>query len=324
MCDDVPSISGVEFSAFAAGQATVWLQLRGAPVVHSTFGQGEIMSVTDRQKSPPLIVIRFNENGDKTFNTDGFAKGVFPKLFIPEHLATSVSEWRRRREADEAALEHFRRLATKYKIPVLNIKLSPVVPILHKLESTEPLSTTDVSWLETNGLFDVLATYFNRCYLAGRDEWDLVKACRYLRRAGLPEKVLELTARFPHDQPNLPRKTMSALLTTRGGAYRDIGDLGSARQMAEQAIRTQESQYPYSLLGAICYAEGKPEEGDRHFEVAGTFGGSATVRDTEIRAVLQESAAEIQTKIAKYLIEKDPEKYAWATRFVHLNGRGHR
>ena len=45
-----------------------------------------------------------------------------------------------------------------------------------------------------------------------------------------------------------------ALLTTRGGALRDLDDLVDAEKCALQAIEYwSKSHNPYTLLGAICY-----------------------------------------------------------------------
>jgi hypothetical protein len=103
------------------------------------------------------------------------------------------------------------------------------------------------------------------------------------------------------------------LLTTRGGALRDFGNLTDAEKCALQAIAYwSKSHNPYTLLGAICYGTGRHVEGDRWFDEARKRGATERDVDAEIKRVLQKikDKKELQALI-DYLINKDSRRYAW-------------
>ena len=83
-------------------------------------------------------------------------------------------------------------------------------------------------------------------------------------------------------------KLNAALLTTRGGALRDIGELDKAEDCARQAIKLyQKSYHPYTLLGAICFQTGRYSEGQLWFEEARKFGAPENSEIDEILGVLK-------------------------------------
>ena len=112
-------------------------------------------------------------------------------------------------------------------------------------------------------------------------------------------------------------KAHGALLTTRGGALRDVGDLDAAEKSAEAAIQAYpEAHHAHSLLGAILYQQGRFAEGDEHFALASSLGGEAKQRDRDIKAALELAGAEIQHRGAQHLLAKDPLSYGWARHYA--------
>lgn len=324
MNERIFTVIGSDFAAFAERQLEVWSQLEGTAVEHVQFGEGQIEKVTQRKDYVPLISVRFSSrDGSATFNSDGFKAGAFRAIHIPHSLALLFSQWwkqvaadRARHAAEEAARLQFRELAEKYNVPSSKVGITPLLPILLKLENREDLEASEVQWLEEEKIFNLLATYFYRRFNSDRDAWKLVKACRYLRDAALPGKAIAISSRFVQ-RPAAEPRVLAALFTSRGGAFRDLSELGPARQSADEAIRlSPHSFYPYNLLGAICYEEGDPVEGDKYFAMATTLGAHPITQEAEIQTALNRSGVEVKRRVATYLLEKDPKKHAWAASYL--------
>lgn len=109
-------------------------------------------------------------------------------------------------------------------------------------------------------------------------------------------------------------KLKSALLTTRDGAYLDIGQLDEAERWARQAIESQpNSHHSYTLLGAICYRRHELQQGDDWFKKAILRGAKPKDVDYEIKRVVRDTKDENKRQeVVEYLLKKDPMRYAWA------------
>lgn len=104
---------------------------------------------------------------------------------------------------------------------------------------------------------------------------------------------------------------MSAILTTRGGAFRDLDMLSEAKSYALRAIKIDSrSHYPYSLLGAIYYQSGEPAKGDEFFSEARERGANSN-QDKEIRSAVKNANEDSKQRIIQYLLNKDPDRYQW-------------
>ncbi len=69
-------------------------------------------------------------------------------------------------------------------------------------------------------------------------------------------------------------------------------------------------------MGAIVYDFGQYEQGDLYFEIAAELGGAQDV-DDEIKRVLKMTKdKEKRREAAEYLINKDPDRYQWATVYL--------
>ena len=328
-------VNGKDFSRFASDKLHIWSDLIGCEVTHTERGSGHILSVEQRPNYIPLIRINYS-NETVVFNSNSFLSGKC-FLSVDEDLARLVEESAEAVAAQErvrARLEAlknekneqikkdrtrvvnaFGHLAKKYNVPVAllwdNNEITPLGSILEKLESNEQLNEWELDWLESKQQNRLLATVYYRGHKHSGDPWLLVKACKFLRKASLPEKVLSVTSdaflsRFQN------AKVRSALLTTRGGAFRDLNELASAKMSALDAIRASPVSYhPHNLIGAILYEEGSPSEGDEHFTEAIRLGSTPRDQDYEIRKALARSTVEARDKVINYLLSKDPNKYSW-------------
>jgi len=221
----------------------------------------------------------------------------------------------RRRIMTEQTIATFGPLATKYGAPVdmlvENNEPSELVVILKELDDASLLSDDHYNWLINKNLHLVAARACYMVYQSSGDYWSLVRAGKSLRKAGMPNKVIELV----DDQflSNIrASRVKSALLTNRGGAKRDINDLDGAKGDGLAAAEMNpESFHPHNLLGAVLYQAGDPELGDKHFETALNLGARRQDQEFEIRSAFYKSTPQAREAVRNYLLEKDPIKYAW-------------
>ena len=159
----------------------------------------------------------------------------------------------------------------------------------------------------------VLAFFHNSAFEKNNDPWALVKCCSCLRKNKNPAKVIELTGKALAQQ-SYDSRPRAAIFTTRGGAFKDLADLGQAEVCALNSIELDATKpHAHNLLGAIYYQLGRPEDGDKHFVLAMELGGNAVSQEHEIRRALDNAEMDQRRKVAEYLLRKDPEKYRWAT-----------
>lgn len=223
----------------------------------------------------------------------------------------------------------FMALKAKYKVLDYSDQSaqSLLYSILQKLERGERLSDVNIVWLEGENLLKPINKIFTRHYeleaffaeqeyQRTKNKWFLVNASSYWRKADESEKALHLTEQIDFNKIK-EAKLKQALLTTRGGALRDLDDLIDAEKCALQAIAYwSKSHNPYTLLGAICYGTGRHAEGDRWFDEARKRGATERDVDAEIKRVLQKikDKKELQALI-DYLINKDSRRYDWVKKY---------
>ncbi|GET38205.1 tetratricopeptide repeat protein [Microseira wollei] len=242
---------------------------------------------------------------------------------------------------------HFATLKSKYDVSGYKDKSpsSPLYAILQKLEKLERLEPTDVAWLEENKaegyqqnyssyswredqsyggrkLFSgkifiayhkIEATFYEQEYNRTGNKWNLPNASSHWRKAEQPRLALKITENLDFDKIK-ENKLKSALLTTRGGAFRDIEQLNNAEDCAKKAIEYQpNSHHPYTLMGAICFERGQYYEGENWFAEAIKRGASTKDQDAEIKRIVKNSKDKNkQREVVEYLLKKDPSRYAWA------------
>ena len=222
-------------------------------------------------------------------------------------------------------------MALKAKYSVLDYPdpsvQSPLYPILQKLERGERLSDVNIVWLEGEKLFkpakkifmrhyELEAFFAEQEYRRTKNKWFLVNASSYWRKAEEPEKALCLTEQMDFNKIK-EAKLKQALLTTRGGALRDLDDLINAEKCALQAIEYwSKSHNPYTLLGAICYDTRRYDEGYQWFEEARKRGATEKDENVEIKRILLKTKdkKELQALI-DFLLSKNPHRYDWVNSY---------
>lgn len=219
-------------------------------------------------------------------------------------------------------------LKSKYAVSNYQDQLpnSPLYLILQKLEKDERIEPKDIGWLEENDLFYgkiwtkyhiIEANFYQQEFKRTGNRWNLVNASSHLRKADRSKSALELTDNLPLNSIK-DNKLKSALLTTRGGAFRDCDKLDDAEICALKAMKYQaDSHHPYTLMGAICYQQGKYFEGDKWFNEAIKRGAKPLDMDSEIKSILKKAKDEKQRQeLVNYLLKKDSNRYAWAKNYL--------
>lgn len=220
----------------------------------------------------------------------------------------------------------------KYDVHISTKSLdSYLYDILKNLNSNKRLNDTEKLWLIENKLlnrktkiyiqyFTIEAEFFEKEFKKSKNYWNLVNASAQWRKAEKPSHALTLTDNL--DMENIkPAKLKSALLTTRGGALRDMNRLVEAEKCAHSAIVHYPDRHdPYTLLGALCFDTGRYAEGTIWFEKAVEKGAKPQDQDSEIRRILQKNH---DPKLIAHLLNTDPSRFAWvksfANKVVHRN-----
>jgi len=272
-----------------------------------------------------------------TIAQDKYAASLKSKIESGEQLEESQINWLKENGRENiiaiAQEKYFATLKSKYDVSDYKDKSpsSSLYAILQKLEKGERLEPTDVAWLQENKtewrqLFSgkifityhkIEATFYEQEYKRTGNQWNLPNASSHWRKADRPKQALKVTENLNFDKIK-ENKLKSALLTTRGGAFRDIEELDKAEKCARQAIEYQpNSHHPYTLMGAICFERGQYSQGEYWFAEAIKRGASPRDQDAEIKRVVKNAKDENKRReVVQYLLKKDPQRYAWAKSYL--------
>ena len=217
------------------------------------------------------------------------------------------------------AAAQFSSLIERYSIPIESFmegsELSPLSEIIVKFRDGEDVDDVEIEWLEASGIYRFAAAVLYRKFRSG-DYWALARASKNLRKANRPRDALVITSQAASD-PDLDPRLASAILTTRGGAFRDLSEFDDAVKAGLVASRmSPTSWHPHNLLGAVYCEIGRPEDAMEEFEKAERLGASQSQIDREIRRSVERAAGAARARSVDYLLAKDPVKYNWALRFL--------
>lgn len=341
--------NAILFAEYAGDDQQKWIRLLGWPILHKTFGPGRVTRVQGNEKAL-LLTVHFDsltpEYADKLFDSYAFAQGFFIIETLPEDMvgikavrqqieirviAAKEQEERQlrlevelqarlkaeqhQREQEAEATQHFQALQEKYKVHGYQDESpsSPLYTILLKIEAGERFSKDDVDWLDHTHIYHLLAIYHEQRYKKDGDLWDVAKAGKYWRMAGKPDNVLKIPLEAFSDDI----RANSAVLTNRGAAMRDLGQLDEARRSALAALEQDHSSYhAYNLLGGIYFQAGDLERGDEFFAKAMELGAPVLSQEEALKSAIQHSGEDDRERTAHYLLAKDPKKYIWAQHYL--------
>lgn len=199
--------------------------------------------------------------------------------------------------------------------------------ILKKLKTGNRLNDDEVVWLDGEELLKreseiyiahhtLEAQFYENEFQQTKNSWNLASASAQWRKAEKPEWALKQTNNLDFKQIK-PAKLRAALLTTRGGALRDIDHLNEAEQCALEAIKHYPDNHnPYTLMGALCYDSGRYDEGDRWFEEAQKRGATMRDQDAEIKRILRKKKGQELKELVDHLLKKDLIRFTWVKDFA--------
>lgn len=332
------------FAVHAGNDVALWKLAEGQEVTHTRYGTGRIESAELSSEEIKLSISFEDEtrtfHGKALTNAHFFSDMQLPSAMpglrqtqerlkeerryqeqLSEQLEKQKEELKEQREKERESAEEFAKLRKKYRTQWhrSSSPSEPLYPILLQIDEGELLNEEEVRWLESHGLYATLAIYEEKEYRRSRDAWMLIRASSYWRRAKEARRAVKasehlLAEHFASGTPSF----RSAVLTTRGGAFRDLDDLDAAERCAREAIdHKRTSHHPYNLLGAIHWQRGEAEEGDECFVRAQELGRIPQYQERKERERALEVAGPQQREaVAKYLLEKNPSKYGWAKRYL--------
>jgi phosphotransferase system IIA component len=324
-----------------------------AAILKSKIQSGEPLSEAD------IDWVKQNGRDDViTFAIENYVASLKSQIKSGEQLSEADIDWLKQNGRDDvitfAQEKRFAALKSKYEVSDYKDKTpsSPLYAILQKLDKGERLEPTDVAWLEENKLeasqpsysyygwqeerryqgqklfsgkifiayHKIEALFYEQEYKNTGNKWNLPNASSHWRKAKQPNSALKVTENLDFDKIK-ENKLKSALLTTRGGAFRDIDKLDDAEKCALKAIEYQpQSHHPYTLMGAICFEQGEFLEGERWFNEAIKRGASPRDQDAEMKRVVKNAKDEKRREVVEYLLTKDPQRYAWAKAYRKREG----
>lgn len=239
---------------------------------------------------------------------------------------TKLEAARRREERDprNIAKRRNRELRERFGVSgyVEKHVYSQLMEILIYLESSRRLPETSASWLAVGGreyrtreimlaYHRLEADHYLQKFQATGNVWSAVTASSHLRKCERSEEAHDLLSKIPETRFT-QTKLKSAVLTTHGGALRDLRRHEEAKRLAEAAHSLVESDYrPCTLLGAIHIELGEIAEGHAWYRMAEARGASPDHVDGELRAIIGRLPESKRTAIIQELIANDVLRYEW-------------
>ncbi|MCL9773757.1 hypothetical protein [Vibrio methylphosphonaticus] len=198
---------------------------------------------------------------------------------------------------------------------------SRAAKILEPLTKGQTISESDYLWLIDKGFENQYVSglhYLNRAELARRKwedtkkPWNLVNAIADYRKAGNPKIAVDLVNKnFPFNFANGNKSLKSALLTTSGGAKRDLNMFDKAIQFGTQAHELTKQDYrPCTLIGACKMILGDVAQGHEWYQKAIRRGFNKDSFEQEIRSIYNRASRKDKAKIKQTLIA-DGWVYQW-------------
>lgn len=181
------------------------------------------------------------------------------------------------------------------------------------------ISTEHLTWLAAEGHqywtdplrrahHRILAIELTQEWRETGDPWKAVNACAQWRKADEPAKGRVIIAEAL--KKSTSSKLRSALLTTGGGAFRDLRQFGDAiRNGSEAHGLTPDDFRPCTLLGAVHIEMGDYAEGAAWYDKAEARGAGRDLIDREIRAILEVAKPEDRTTIRAALKAHNPTRF---------------
>ncbi len=312
----------LEFAEFAGDEPARWRVICGGQLVHKTLGAGTIGEAEISGTVKRLTVVFENDGASST------KVFVIPTL-IEQRLVEDIliSDPTEEQEALGRRLEKIRRgrarfqhLVEKMALPKGRVQYTGrLLRILENIDSGKELSEGDVDWLKSDAarapVVRLAADHSLRKFREVGDPWLLARVSSLFRAAGRPREAVRATADF--NAASYPPDAAAAVLTSRAAALADLSQLQKAWDCALAALRLNSgSAHTCNLLGRLAYIRGLPKDGDAYFAKAAELSEGRMSTDRARREALEQAEAGVRDQLARYLLEKDGQRYAWARRYL--------
>lgn len=214
-----------------------------------------------------------------------------------------------------------REFPDRFRLPfVERDDLGRINHILRSVVAGRPVEKDDLVWFGSNGAdywtaelrqahHANMATILTAAWHQTGDLWKVVNACGHWRKGGLSQKGLTLVeAALNHKKAS--GKTRSALLTTAGGALRDLGRREDAVAFGTGAHSLTEADFrPCTLLGAVHIEMGDYGTGAAWYEKAEERGASQNAIDQDLQSILKAASQKQRSEIRSALIAHNTARY---------------
>lgn len=265
------------FLALAQNDMRTWQFAVGGCLYHTEYGLGIVAAVEHRGGRLEIDITFEDYDSPVSFHSELlFQSGKVSQFVAPIDMAQLQQKVKTAKELGVTlsqletlpldALEdinQFVKLKRKYHLgfhPDID-PLSPLYTVLLKFESKTPLELQEFNWLKEREIFAAMAVHQEQCFERSQDIWRIVYASRCWRDAQRPENAVAITEGRTTPDP----KARAALLTTRGAALADTGNLSEAEKCAHRALEVDPtSTYAYALLARIYSELGYPEEAEEY------------------------------------------------------------
>lgn len=238
----------------------------------------------------------------------------YGEIFDDEYYSSFESFQLPQVDWEAESLNHFLYLKAKYCIEPYdkNFPLSKLVPILIKLDRNLIPDENEIKWLLANNVFSLAALIYLRKFETDRFLWNLIKAKKFFRLAGLLNASLSLVINFiPADM-----KILSALNVVHGAALRAVSMLTEAEKCAQAAIKSDNTNfYAYNLLGAIYFQMRQYGQGLYYYQLAINYGSDTKRHERVIDQDMQNDLL-IKQEVAAFLLKEDPVRYSWVRKYL--------
>lgn len=200
--------------------------------------------------------------------------------------------------------------------------LRRVMTLLKQIAGRERLRPEDVAWISTEASYcwtdalqrawhEIEAEAMAKEWATSGDPWSAVNASGHWRKAGKPDMALAITEGALQKAGPDP-KPRSALLTTRGGAMRDVGRLSDAKIHGIEAHKLTSNDFrPCTLLGAVHVELGELGAGHEWYVKAEVRGAKRQAIDQELRVLMARSDPAERRRIHEFLLARDPARFGW-------------
>jgi len=201
------------FASYAGDDLEKWKLLIGQKIIDGDYNEGIVENVY-RGKNNAITLVISNNQGKRLVLADllrNFCECSLPESFQP----------------DRSLIEEFER--TKRQPNLGCIK--------GRIRKGKELDENEVEYLKSQGQHSLLARYCEDRFRITGDPWYAARASKHWRDAGQPEEALYITT----EGLKCVRDTIckAAILTSRGGAFADLGRLHEAEKCGLEAERLE-------------------------------------------------------------------------------------